>query len=166
MTPASYQPPHTIYWRNLVFAGRDLLNPQGTSDPPTEEHIRRAVSSAYYATFHALAASNADVLVGPPHDPVTAATWTRVYRGLDHTIARRELQRHRRTFSAPSQTFADTFQHLQNRRHSADYDPSAIFNANEPTIWLAEAEVSIIDFLQVERNERAYIATLTLIRGR
>lgn len=166
MTSTSHQPPRVINWRNLVLTGRDLLNPLGTGDPPTDEHIRRAVSSAYYATFHALAASNADALAGTPHDRVTAATWTRVYRGLDHTAARRELQRHRGAFSAPSQTFADTFQHLQNRRHSADYDPSAIFTANEPAIWLAEAEVSIIDFLQVERSERAYIAALTLIRGR
>ena len=142
MTAAHYHPPHTINWRNLIPAGRDLLDshrtgPQRTGDTPTDEHIRRAVSSTYYATFHALAASNADVLIGTPHDPVTAATWTRVYRGLDHTTARRELQRHRHTFPAPSQTFADTFQHLQNRRHSADYDPSSIFTANEPTIgWL------------------------------
>ncbi|MCY4558032.1 MAG: hypothetical protein OXF79_17025 [Chloroflexi bacterium] len=166
MTAAPYRPPRAIYWRNLILAGRDLLNLQRTGDPPTDEHIRRAISSAYYATFHALAASNADVLIGTPHDSVTEATWTRVYRGLDHTTARRELQRHRHTFSAPSQTFADTFQHLQNRRHSADYDPNAIFTANQPTIWLAEAEVSIIDYLQVERGERAYIAALTLIRGR
>ena len=47
-------------------------------NPPTDEHIRRAISSAYYALFHALATSNADVLIGPPQDQKTAeaALWT------------------------------------------------------------------------------------------
>ena len=69
-------------------------------------------------------------------------------------------------FGLGSQIFADTFSDLQNQRHSADYDPNAVFTVNQPTIWLAEAEVAIIDYLQVDRSERAYIAALTLIRGR
>ena len=166
MTASAHLTPNAIGWENLINTGRDLLNPQRTGQPPTDEHIRRAISSAYYALFHALAASNADALIGAPQDRITAAAWSRVYRGLDHGTARRELQRHRQEFSAGAEIFADTFQDLQNRRHSADYNHNAVFTINQPTIWLAEAEVAVIDYLQVDRNERAYIAAVTLIRPR
>jgi uncharacterized protein (UPF0332 family) len=166
MTPPANLPPNAISWQNLINAGRNLLNPQRIGDLPTDEHIRRAISSAYYALFHSLATSNADVLIGPPQDQKTAEAWTRVYRSLNHGPARQILRRHRQEFSQGSQIFADTFSDLQNQRHSADYDPTAVFTGNQPTIWLAEAEVAIIDYLQVDRSERAYIAALTLIRGR
>ena len=166
MTGPPYLSPNAINWYNLINAGRSLLNPQRDGNPPTDEHIRRAISSAYYALFHALAASNADVLIGPPQDRKTAEAWTRVYRSLNHGPAKQVLRRHRQEFSLGSQIFADTFSDLQNQRHSADYDPNAVFTVNQPTIWLAEAEVAIIDYLQVDRSELAYIAALTLIRGR
>ena len=92
--------------------------------------------------------SNADVLIGPPQDQKTAEAWTRVYRSLNHGPARQILRRHRQEFSQGSQIFADTFSDLQNQRHSADYDPTAVFTGNQPTIWLAEAEVVIIDYLE------------------
>ena len=166
MTGPAYLPPNAISWHNLINAGRDLLNPQRNGDPPTDEHVRRAISSAYYALFHALASSNADALIGPPQDRRTAEAWTRVNRSLNHGPAEQVLRRHRQEFSPGSQIFADTFSDLQNQRHSADYDPNAIFTGNQPTIWLAVAEVAIIDYLQVDRSERAYIAALTLIRRR
>ena len=122
MTAPTSPPPNAIDWQNLINAGHDLLNPHWTGTQPTDEHIRRAISNAYYALFHALAASNAETLVGTPYGTVTTAAWSRVYRGLDHGLARRELQRHRHEFSAECQKFVDTFGDLQNLRHSADYD--------------------------------------------
>jgi uncharacterized protein (UPF0332 family) len=166
MTAPATLPPTAISWQNLINAGRDLLNPQRTGQPPTDEHIRRAISSAYYALFHALAASNADALIGAPQDRITAAAWSRVYRGLDHGTARRELQRYRQEFSTVSQIFADTFQDLQNRRHSADYDHNAVFTAQEGSVLLAESEAAINDYMRADRSERAYIAAVTLIRPR
>lgn len=166
MTASDSTPPNAINWQNLIDAGRDLIDPRRTSTEPTAEHIRKAISSAYYALFHALAGSNAESLIGIPHDPITTAAWSRVYRGLDHGTARRELQRQRHEFSAAAKVLAETFQDLQNRRHSADYNHSAVFTRQQAAIWLADAETAIMDYLQTDRGERAYIATLTLIRGR
>ena len=45
--------------------------------------------------------------------------------GLDHTTARRELQRHRQEFSVEALNFADTFRDMQQLRHLADYDHNA-----------------------------------------
>lgn len=164
-TPAATQPT-PIDWRNLIRAGEDLLNLRGDRHQPTDEHIRRAVSNAYYSLFHALAASNADVLVGTPNNAITGEAWTRVYRGLDHNRARKELQQHQGDLSATAQNFADVFSLLQARRHSADYDPNAVFTVNQTSIWLAVAEYVCAEYLQVDRHERACIAALTTIERR
>ena len=47
-------------WIELIGAGRLLASGQ-----PSQEALRRAISTAYYAMFHALATSNADLIVGP-----------------------------------------------------------------------------------------------------
>ena len=128
MTTPATPTPAPIEWANLIQAGRDLLSPQQAGRLPTHEHIRRAESNAYYAMFHSLAHSNATALIGPPTNPTTAAAWLRIYRGLDHTTARRALQSNRQEFSIPARRFTDAFVDLQQLRHSADYDPNAVFN--------------------------------------
>ena len=166
MTTATGPTPAPLDWRNLIQAGRDLLNPQPAGSSPTDEHIRRAVSNAYYAMFHALAESNASVLIGSPNNGVTIAAWSRVYRGLDHATARRELQRHRQDFPVQARRFARTFSDMQQLRHSADYDPTAGFNVQEAIAYLDLAEAAILDYTQTAPSERVYVAAVTLIRPR
>ena len=166
MTASGIPSATPVDWRNLIQAGRDLINPQQPGSSATDEHVRRAVSNAYYAMFHALAESNASALIGAPSDRWTASAWSRVYRGLDHATARRELQRHRQEFSAPAQDFADQFADMQKLRHSADYDHRASITVDQARNWLDRTESAILNFLQVPVNERALIAALTLIRSR
>lgn len=158
MTPTT-RPPAPVDWRNLIRAGEDLLNPPGGR--PTEEHIRRAVSNSYYALFHALAASNANVLVGTPQGAVDEKAWTRVYRGLDHGRARRELQQLQGGLSVEAQYFADVFTLSQENRHLADYDPGVAFAVYKTAVWLEVAEYTCESYLQADRRERAIIAALT-----
>ena len=155
-----------IDWRNLIQAGQDLISLRNRQGTPTSEHIRRAISCAYYAEFHALAATNADILIGTPRDTISSAAWTRVYRGLDHGTAQRELQRHRQEFSRATQEFTDTFGGLQKLRHSADYDPNVTFTGFQAAVWLGVAEYGCLSYLRADRDEQAYIAALTLVRGR
>ena len=164
-TPVSATPA-PINWANLIQAGRDLLDPQQAGPTPSHEHVRRAASNAYYAVFHSLAQSNATALIGPPTNPTTAAAWSRIYRGLDHTTARRELQRHRQDFSLQAKVFTDAFADLQQRRHLADYDPDAVITVNDAATHLDRAESAILGFAQVTLDERMHIATLTLVRSR
>ena len=166
MTAPGSSPPIPIDWRNLIQAGRDLLNPQQVGNTPTREHVRRAISNAYYALFHVLAENNAAALVGTPSDAATTAAWSRVYRGLDHSRAHRELQRHQPEFSVQAQGFAKTFSDMQRFRHLADYDHTASFTAHEAMAYLDRVETAILDYTQVATSERVYIATLTLIRPR
>ena len=116
--------------------------------------------------FHALAESNASALIGTPTDTATASAWSRVYRGLDHTTARREFQRHRQEFSAHARHFVDTFSNMQQLRHLADYDHNAGFAVHEAVTYLDRADAAILDYAQATLSDWVYIATLTLIRPR
>ena len=79
----AFQPPAPINWAELIAAGRATLIPHPPAAQPAPGAIRRAISTAYYAVFHALTASNADSLIGPSHDQLTAEAWIRIYRGLE-----------------------------------------------------------------------------------
>ena len=57
-------------WRDLIAASRLLASMSDSDATPSPDSLRRAVSTAYYAVFHALANSNADCLIGPPTNPL------------------------------------------------------------------------------------------------
>ena len=162
------QPPEPISWTDLIAAGRRALTPEPPATHPTQAAVRRAVSDAYYAAFHALAASNADTLIGVAQDQLTTGAWVRVYRGLDHGRARAQLHQHRSSLSPQGQAFAQLFRNLQNERRlqSADYNPQAYFTPQTAANWLDNAETTTSDFLQTDRSERAHVAALTLVRER
>ena len=168
--PPAFQPPAAISWTDLIAAGRATLIPQPAAAQPTQAAIRRAISNAYYAVFHALATSNSDVLIGPIHGQLTADAWNRIYRGLNHGHAKSQLEpevkRNQPRLSADALNFADLFCKLQGERHNADYNPREAFTAQAATSWLDSAEAAITRFLQTSRSERAAVAILTLIRTR
>ncbi len=118
-------------WQDLIAASRLLTSTTDQNTAPSPDSLRRAVSTAYYAAFHALANSNADCLIGTPTSPLLEHAWHKVRRGLDHTPARRNLEQDRPRFSPPVQEFIATFAALQNARHTADYDASRQFTLTE-----------------------------------
>ena len=153
-------------WANLITISRLLATPQPPNTQPLQDSLRRAVSTAYYAMFHALAGSNADCLIGTPGNPVTRHAWHRVYRGLEHRDARRNTQQDQNLFSPPVVDFADTFAQLQRQRHIADYDPSQPFTLSATQNWIDQAEQHIIAFMQLSTDERRAVAIQSLIRRR
>ena len=112
-------------WRNLMDAARGLGG-QGTRQPPgrpRQEPVKKAVSAAYYAMFHALCRSNADTMTNRRVGSVNQRAWTRTYRALDHRQAKNRLLQVRRDLPAPALRFAITFALLQGQREAAYYDP-------------------------------------------
>ena len=67
---------------DLMEAARAL--PESGQAPPSQARLCRAVSTAYYAMFHTLAASAADLFIGAVRNPA----WHRTYRALEHGRAR------------------------------------------------------------------------------
>ena len=155
-----------IRWQELIETARLLANAPGPDTEPPQESLRRAVSTAYYAMFHALANSNADCLIGASHDALTEHAWNRIYRGLDHQAARRSLTQDQELFSSAIRYFGDIFSELQGARHVADYDQTQTFTLAETVSRIDRAEEAINGFLGVRIDERRAIAAQTLVRRR
>lgn len=153
-------------WQDLIAAGRLLAGTVHPDTQPLQDSLRRAVSTAYYAMFHSLASSNADCLVGRPHDPLSEHAWSRAYRGLSHGAARRNLLQDRSLFSLQIQQFADVFAQLQDQRHRADYDPNRTFSRPQALYWIERAEGSTDNFMQTSADERKIVAIQSLVGRR
>ena len=85
-------------WRHLIDAARLLAGQTGQMAPrgrPRQAMLKRAISTAYYAMFHALCHSNANALIGVSPGPPYPMAWTRAYRALDHNFARERMVGHR-----------------------------------------------------------------------
>ena len=153
-------------WQDLISASRLLTTTPHPNTQPLQDSLRRAVSSAYYAMFHALASSNADCLVGRPNDPLTEHAWSRVYRGLNHSPAKRNLLQDQDLFSAEIIEFATVFAQMQDLRHLADYEPNRVFTLPQTLELIDRAEVAIEGFTQTDADERKMVAIQSLIGRR
>ena len=135
---------------------------------PTQTDLRRAVSSIYYAVFHAICQSNADTLVGDNPPDRDAAAWRQAYRALEHGYARSRCQQvlHSGRFSPPIQRLAGFVAVIQDLRHRADYDPDAIFYQPEVLATITETNAHIVAFRAVPARERRAFAVFILMRER
>ena len=102
-------------WLHLIESARLLAGAAAARGRPRQAMLKRALSAAYYAMFHALCASNADTLIGTSR-AVDRAAWTRTYRGLYHGFARQQMTRHSASLPHRIQNFAGTFISLQEWR--------------------------------------------------
>ena len=128
--------------------------------------LRRAVSGAYYAIFHALCAVCADELVGWAR----TGTLDPIYRTLDHRTVRRRLMSVKAATIAPSsiQKIAASFAHLQDQRHAADYEPpKLLFSPRQVRLLVDEAReaINLIEALPA-RGERLRLAIFLIAHDR
>ena len=135
---------------------------------PSQTDLRRAISSVYYALFHAIAQSNADTLVGDDPQSRDQAAWRQAYRALDHGYAKRRCQsaQNNLRFSLPVKNLAGQFVDLQSARHRADYDPDEIFSGQDVLISVSEAIAYISAFQAAPELERRAFAVYVLMRDR
>ena len=155
-------------WRNLMDSAREQAGQTRPQPPgrPRQEPLKRAVSSAYYAMFHALCRSNADAIVGRRDSAVSSLAWNRTYRALDHRQAKNRLERVKQQLPIQARNFAIRFAILQDLRHSADYDPDSTFERVEVIYLLDTANTAIEDFMRMPGNDRRAVAALVLLQER
>ena len=152
---------------NLIVTARDLLNalPRGR---PRQSNLCRAVSTAYYAMFHCLAACCADMLVGGPGADRSQPAWRQAYRALEHGTARQRCRRIEilQRFPAEIRQFADKFVDMQQKRHTADYDPEAVFSKDIVAGDIVAVEEAISRFLRASIRDRRAFAVYVLLSVR
>lgn len=131
------------------------------SGQPSQEALRRAVSTAYYAMFHALANSNADLTEGN-ETPANQANWTRTYRSLRHVRAASILQKWPHLFGQQVQNFAVVIDAMKAQREEADYNPDATFSVRQVLNSINRAEQAITAFSSAPHQDRAMVTVATL----
>ncbi len=130
---------------------------------PRQVDLRRAISAAYYALFHAIARTSANILVGTSHADSTSAAWRQVYRSLDHNFAKEQCKKLPQTYSQELRDVAAAFIVLQELRHSADYDPGATFLLGDVESHIVLAE-SVLEKLAAatKPEQRAFVVWILL----
>ena len=149
--------------RDLIQTARRLA--ESGAAQPTQADLRRAVSTAYYALFHCLAAAAADLLTGARPD---SPEWRQVYRALEHGKARSACQQQggMRTFPVEIRDFADTFIDLQQARQQADYAHEGEYSEPDVLATINEAENAISKFEQADARHRRSFAVHVLFKRR
>ncbi|MGO7185847.1 hypothetical protein ACCT14_31390 [Rhizobium brockwellii] len=131
---------------------------------PRQSDLKRGVSTAYYALFHALARDCADLLVGTG-DTRSEPAWAQVYRTLEHGVAKNSCKAAASPgFPGNIVSFADTFVILQEERHRADYDPLARYVRAEVLVLIDNCEQAIRDLASAPRSDRKAFAVWVLLQ--
>jgi hypothetical protein len=122
---------------------------------PRQVDLRRAISSAYYAVFHAMLAAAADQFVGATKR--SSSQYSLVYRSIDHATIRdmcsqaqkQSISRRfahyapRSGFGANIQAFAAAVVDMQKMRHEADYDPSIFVARSDALLAISAARLAL-----------------------
>lgn len=135
---------------------------------PSQVALRRALSTAYYGVFHALAAGGADLLIGGRGARRSDPAWRQVYRALDHGLAKSACKNQNVMSRFPREIvdFANVFVTMQEKRHKADYDPVARFTKSGVTFDVDASEKAIADLALASRRDRCAFAALVLLKNR
>lgn len=140
-----------------------------TTGSPKQAMLKRAVSTAYYALFHALAYNNVDALLGwgmpSPHywDIVSP-----IYGLIEHGSAKSALGRITRTHPQ-SDVFirvGSAFAEIQKQRMLADYDPKPRFTLSAVRELIEVAREAIADIGRLRRDDRRFLASQLIAKNR
>lgn len=158
-----------MMWQRLLAVARSIaedLQIVGCPENLQQAHFRRAVSTAYYAMFHALLQNNADMLYGSETTQPKSPGWTAIYRSLTHTRARSKMAPGNMSdFPDAITDFAATFLDLQQQREDADYNPNAIFTYSGTVNAINRADNDISNFFDTSYEAlRAFAAHLLFDR--
>ena len=133
----------------------------------SESDLRKAVSTAYFAMFHCVAFSCANVIAGDPDPDADPSPWRHVYRAVEHRQVKDQCKQLRNFKLLPHlQLFADEFVRLQGRRHAADYDPYADFGYDDASGDVFMAAVSIDSFWHAAEPDRRSFVSWVMFRRR
>ena len=149
--------------RDLIETARRLT--QSGAALPSQADLRRAVSTAYYALFHCLAAAAADLLTGSSDQ---GPEWHQVYRALEHGKAKRACQQQEalRAFPKGIHSFSKAFVELQGARHDADYALESECRKQDVLAIINTAEGAINEFEQAEAQYRRGFVIHVLFKRR
>jgi hypothetical protein len=163
-------------WHLLEQSER--LVAQQPAGPPRQVDIRRAISSAYYAVFHAVLTAAADQFVGSTKR--ATRPYGLVYRTIDHSALRELCEEVQKTtprakyrahapaggFAADIVAFATAALELQDKRLMADYDPMVRMRRSDAAAAIGTARTALQRFDQTDQGSREAFLSLLLFPPR
>ena len=161
MTTGQFQPPSPLAPTALIDSADHAVN-NAPPGGPSREVIHRAISTAYYAVFHAVNASNADVRHGVPTNVATAQAWTNTYRQMRHNFSTRNLGQHMFNLAHDARRLANHFANLKTARETADYDPDRSLTAGDANYWIGEARAAVSVLQAMTAADRRTFSNITL----
>ncbi|MCY4042728.1 MAG: hypothetical protein OXF45_02820 [Candidatus Dadabacteria bacterium] len=137
-----------------------LLKTSAGRGRPLQSSLKRAISTAYYAMFHALCKNSADCLVGKDRSEMVQSAWERVYRSIDHNDAKKRCNAisQEKKFPDEIRTFARDFVYLQMKRHEADYNPASTDKIEDAQAWIDTARRAIKQMEDAPMKDRRVFA--------
>jgi hypothetical protein len=160
---------------HLLEQANRLIAPP-PAGPPRQVDLRRAISAAYYAVFHATLAAAADHYVGAANR--ATSQYTLAYRSVDH----RELRELCSRVSAPSgrltqyvpaggfdvdiRAYAQALLELQEKRLDADYNPSIRVRSSDARLAIGTARDALRRFQATHSSSREAFLGLLLFKVR
>ncbi len=149
---------------DFLETAADLLS----AKKPRDSNLRRAVSTIYYALFHTITKSGADLLVGTQGADRSLPAWRQVYRAFDHGVIKSSCGNARVMSKFPSeiQDFANFFLETQQKRHDADYDPTEKFYKSDVLSLIDDAKKNIKKFKGCSSKDRQAFVALVLLKNR
>jgi hypothetical protein len=157
---------------HLLDQADRLIAPPGRG-APRQADLRRAISSAYYALFHAVLTEAADDLIGRTHR--MTPRYALAYRSIAHSSIRRLSEDilkpslpakyadyvPRGGFGQDLIAVATALIDLQERRHLADYDPLFRVRASDAVLAVATSRSALARFRGANRaGRRIFLALL------
>ena len=122
-----------------------------------------AVGNAYYAMYHALARSNADLLIGPSETEGSSPEWNRVYTALGGDSAFELMQSDFSRQPEAMRRFVDVFLAAHHQRVLTEEDPETMFTVDQARDCIARAEAAISEFLSAQPEQRRAFAVQVLL---
>lgn len=161
-----------------LFVQADALLLQSGRGSLRQADLRRAVSNAYYGLFHTILIAAADEVAGRRMrgDPL----WSLAYRSISHQRLKNvcsDLRAHTlkpklkpyepaRGFGGHVAAIAGAVVELQDRRHVADYDPSASLLRLDARAALQAARSAVDRLSQLTEDQRKAFLFLILFEAR
>ncbi|WP_217693526.1 hypothetical protein [Rhodovulum sp. ES.010] len=134
---------------------------------PRQTDLKRAVSTAYYAVFHAMCRNTADMLIGSTKSARSQPAWLQAYRAIDHGQAKNQCKNGTiKRFPKDVEDFAALFIEAQDARHRADYDPGSRFTRSEVLVLIKRVEEAISAFQRVPKSDRRAFAAFVVLKFR
>lgn len=150
--------------RDLIATAFDLAD--ANNKKPRQSHLLRAISTTYYAMFHALARCCADTMIGTNGASRSKPAWQQVYRSLEHGQCKESCKKRDKMerFPAEIQDFANLFISMQEKRHKADYDPTERAYKSSVLLDIDQAQLAIKRFEAAPLKDRRAFAAWVLFK--